>query len=396
MIGRKRKKLPSNPDIKLGRYCELNGEVEIKDLREGMDFRLPKYRREVFLRFYEFHLKYYSHPGAIYYMIPYLISKFNLDKEQQYWLVFLNGCTQNICTTWVVFQMFPNFKDITEEKFEEWHSKYWRRLDFDTDRRYQKGHLVELWKNYKDNLGGRTQVEFFERYLCNTKDKYDNFWNVWNKVFNEFFMFGRLSTFSYLEYLKIIGLNIDCPDLFLDDMSGSKSHRNGICKVLGRDDLDWFQDNTEFPGHSQEVVNWLEVEAEDLLIESMTKFKNESFFKDVNYFTLESTLCCYKSWHRVNRRYPNIYNDMFFQRIKKAESLGWEDHKINFDVFWEAREFYLPEYLRVENNQLDPTFIGNKLHQEKQNHYRLTGQAIMMNKEWDCFKNDFNEKYYGN
>jgi hypothetical protein len=41
----------------IGRYCELNNEIEETKLKYGMDFRKPKYRREVFLRFYEFHLK---------------------------------------------------------------------------------------------------------------------------------------------------------------------------------------------------------------------------------------------------------------------------------------------------------------------------------------------------
>jgi hypothetical protein len=28
----------------------------------------------------------------------------------------------------------------------------------------------------------------------------------------------------------------------------------------------------------------------------------------------------------------------------------------------------------------------------KQNHYRLTGQPIMMDRDWPCFKNDYNDK----
>jgi hypothetical protein len=376
------------------RFCEANGLEEVSDLKEGMDFRLPQYRREVFMKFYEYHLKYRSHPGAVYYMIPYLIKRFNLTREQQYWLVFINGCTQNICTTWIVFQMFPNFEDITFEKFENWHREYWKRLDFDTDRRYIKGHLVELWQSYKDNLGKLTQVQFFEQGLCSTGNKYENFYNVWDKVMSDFHMFGRLSTFSYLEYLKIIGLNIDCPELFLEDLSGSKSHRNGLMKVTGRDDLDWFKDNELITTHSKEIVDFAIDEGFKLIAEAKQRFKGRDFFHDVNFFTLESTLCCYKSWHRVNRRYPNVYNDMFFQRIKKAESLGWEDHKINFEVFWEARKAILPKHLRIEDNKLDPTYKKGSLHSEKQNHYRLTGQVIMMDEEFDCFSNDFDKKYY--
>ena len=389
------KVLRDDIEIPQGRFCELFGEQEIQDLKVGMDFRHPIYRREVFLRFYEFHLKYRAHPGAVYYMIPYLVNKYGLDKEQQYWLTYINGCTQNICTTWVIFQMFPDFKNITFDKFETWHRKYWQRLMFDIDRRYVKGKMVEQWQHYSNVLNGMTQQEFFEGYLANTGDEHENFRRVWNKVKNDFYRFGRLSTFSYLEYLRIIGLNIDCDQLFMFDLEGSKSHRNGMAKVLGRDDLEWKDGNELFSGYTNEIISWLEQEAENLLNEAKVRFKGRDFYRDVNYFTLESTFCCYKSWHRVNRRYPNVYNDMFFERIKTAESKGWEDHGINFDVFWEARRELLPKYLRLEDNPNDPTFAKGNLHPEKQNHYRITGQPIMMDKEWPCFKNDFNDKYYG-
>jgi hypothetical protein len=389
----KYKKLKSNPSIILGDYCSLNDLKPVENLEIGMDFRNPIYRREVFLRFYEFHLKYYSHPGGVYFMMPFLADKFNWTQEQKYWYAFINGSTQNVCSSWVVFSTFPYFESLNLDEFEKWHWENWRNLQYDIDRRYVKGHLSEQVQNYKKLLGGKTQVEFFND-LCNTGDKYGNFWNVWNKIFKDFFMYGRLSTFSYMEYLKIMGLNIDCPDLFMEDLDGSKSHRNGMCKVLGRDDLDWFKDNEQFPGHSKEVVMWLEDEAEELLIESKIRFQGKPFYKDVNYFTLESTLCCYKSWHRVNRRYPNIYMDMMFERIKYAESKGWSSQGIDFDIFWEARRQVLPEHLRIEDNPKDPTFKKGNLHPEKQNHYRLTGQIPMLDLDWECFKNDFNDKYY--
>ena len=34
------------------------------------------------------------------------------------------------------------------------------------------------------------------------------------------------------------------------------------------------------------------------------------------------------------------------------------------------------------------------LHPYKQNFYLNTGQVIMMDKEWDCFKNDYNDYVY--
>ena len=382
-------------EIKLVRKCELDGIPEVHDLKEGMDFREPQYRREVFLNFYEYHLKYKSHPGAVYYVMPYLAEKYEWDFETRLWFAFINGATQNPLTSWVLFQRFPVFSEVNLDEMEKWHRAYWRNLDYDTDRRYQKGHFVEMVTNYKELIGSKTQVEYFSD-ICDTGDVYENFKKLWDVVFNDFFMYGRLSTFSYTEYLKIMGLNIDCGDLFIFDKSGSKSHRNGLCVVLGRDDYDVRKDNEDLPqefvkGHTKELMGWLETEGELLLKDAKERFKGSDFFEDVNYYTLESTLCCYKSWHRKNRRYPNVYNDMFFDRIKKAEMRDWyeiDGLSTNFRDFWEAREKYLPEHMRRENNPNDPGLV-----KVKQNWYRFTGQVPMMDKEFSYYKNDFFETY---
>jgi hypothetical protein len=179
--------------------------------------------------------------------------------------------------------------------------------------------------------------------------------------------------------------NIDCDQLFLEDMSGSKSHRNGLAIVLGRDDLDWHDSNPGFNGkYSPETLGWLKEEGAALLAEAKQRAKGKSWAYDVSYFTLESALCTYKSWHRPNRRYPNVYADMFHDRIKKAET-HWPGR--DFSEFWGARREYLPEHLRLEDNPAD---VGVK--PLKQNHYRLTGQVVMMSEEWPCFRNDYNDK----
>ena len=45
----------------------------------------------------------------------------------------------------------------------------------------------------------------------------------------------------------------------------------------------------------------------------------------------------------------------------------------------------LPAHLRIEDNEND---LG--LHAIKQNHYRQTGQVIMMDKEYPEYANDYN------
>jgi hypothetical protein len=365
------------------RGCEILGIEEVKDLRKGLDFRLPQYRREVFLRFYEFHLKYKAHPGCVYFVFPFLAERYGWSMEDKLWFAFINGNTQNPVTSWLIFNSFPNLNLLSIKELEDWYSKEFKRLEFDTDRRHQKSDFVQSVDCYKKLTNGN-QVDYFSN-LAKSEDEYENFRVLWKVVKEQFYSFGRLATFSYLEYLRIMGVNLDCDQLFLDDLSGSKSHRNGLAKVLGRDDLDWHDSNPSFDGkYSKDMIQWLEKEAELLLLEAKERMRGKPYFKDVSYFTLESAFCTYKSWYRKNRRYPGVYADMFHDRIKRAEK-RWPEK--DFGVFWEARRKYLPWYLRLEDNPKD---LGLK--PEKQNHFRNTGQVIMMHHDWECFENDYNKR----
>jgi hypothetical protein len=366
----------------IGRYSEINDIKEISELKIGMDFRLPEYRREVFLRFYGFHLKYKSHPGGVYFMLDALRTEFNLSDEDMYWIAFINGVTQHIVSTWVIFCEFKSFRS-DPNKIQSFINDNWSSLGWDMDRRYVKAKFGEALKCYQE-LIPTTQSDYFSN-ICKSKNYEENFRSLWGIVINKFSYFGRLSTFSYLEYLKIIGLNIECDSLFLDDLSGSKSHRNGLSLILGRDDLDWHKSiNPSFVGYSEGQLEWLESEGEILLNEARDRFKNELFVNDVSYFTLESTMCCYKSWFRPNRRYPNVYMDMMYERIKKSE----ESDKLNrdFSIFWKAREKTLDKRLLLEYNSDDPG-----LSKIKQNHFRETGEVIMIDIDYPCFTNSFNK-----
>jgi hypothetical protein len=367
-----------------GRYCELTGVPEVQNLQAGMDFRKPEHRREVFLRFYEFHLKYRAHPGCVYFVVPHLYKTFKWEREARLWFAFINGNTQNPVTSWIIFKRFQDFAKLKTADLEKWFNYEFKRLAFDTDRRHQKSGFMDSVRCYQ-KLTHREQEEFFLGFI-NAEDQYENFRWAWDVVRNQFYSFGRLASFSYLEYLRIVRLNLDCDRLFLEDVSGSKSHRNGLAKVLGRDDLDWHDSNpTGFDGkYTPEMLEWLNTEASLLLDAARQRVIGKPYAYDVSYFTLESTLCTYKSWHRPNRRYPGVYLDMFHDRIKQAE-LKWPEE--DFGLFWDARKTYLPAHLRLEDNPAD---VGVK--PEKQNHYRQTGQVIMMDRFDSVFQNDYNDR----
>lgn len=343
-----------------------------------IDFRLPEYRREVFHKFYEFHLKYKAHPGAVYYLFPYIEQQNSLDKEQMLWLAYINGNTQNPVMSWLVFKRYPSPEEFIEKSGKKWFNENWGRLQWDMDRRYQKKSFPDNVEWYWQETAVHTQVGYFGL----DTDKQADFQKCWHKVRNGFPTFGRLSAFSYLEYLRIVGMNIDCDDLFLEDISGSKSHRNGLAIVLGRNDLD-FRGN---PSYQPGQIEWLTAEAKQLLEEAKARSRGKNWEHDVSYFTLESALCTYKSWHRPNRRYPNVYNDMLYNRIRWAEE-HWPEE--DFGIFWRARAFYLPSYLCLENNPRDPGL--SKL---KQNFYLETGCPVMMSKDYPEFDNEFDRSIW--
>jgi len=349
---------------------------EEKALEYGMDFRDPRYRREVFHRFYEFHLRYRSHPGAVYYVLPHLARVRGWNLEDRLWFAFLNGNTQNPVTSLTIFDAFPTPGRATPPAFARWWGEHYDRLPFDTDRRYHKKFVPQTVEAYRKMIGGREQERFYAQFD-------GGFRHLWEFIEKKrgFPYFGRLSAFSFIEYLRISGLALECDSLFLDDLPGSKSHRNGLCKVLGRDDLDWHDSNPAFPGYSGSCIDWLTEEGALLLKEARARARGKPWEGDAGYFTLESALCTYKSWHRPNRRYPNVYNDLFLDRLRTAEK-----HGVDTRVFHEARAASLPPHLLLENNPRDPGCVP-----AKQNHYGLTGECIMMNREWPCFRNGFND-----
>jgi hypothetical protein len=350
------------------------------------DWRLPERRREVFHDFYEFHLRYRSHPGCVYYLMPWLRDHFGWDTEECYWFAFLNGNTQHPITSLLLFEAGPSLAD-ADVAVRFWQEHY-QRLGWDTDRRYHKKAFDKAVASYLGLVAPYgTQEEFWKAQAAGG---WSAVWDAGRSVET----FGRLSAFSYLEYVRIMSdgtaVEFDCEDLFLEDMAGSRSHRNGLCIVTGLDHMDWHSSNPDFDGHyDRSVLSYLEAEGASLRSEARARAAGMPWEHDVSYFTLESTLCTYKGWHRPNRRYPGVYNDMLYDRIKSAV-VAWPDDPLTAalieDTFWRARAECLPRYLRLEDVPGDPG-----LSPVKQNHYRETGEVIVLGHEYPIYWSSFDQ-----
>lgn len=334
--------------------------------RTMTDWRLPENRREAFQRSYTFSLRHLSFPGMVYSMLPAIAEAYDLDDDGRAWLVWLNGNTQNVVTSLLLLEAAPRPSD-WKDAIAYWNDNF-EKLEWDTDRRHQKsrfGVATERWAHMDFN---QTSPAFgwFESSM-------EGWEEVWKFSKAQPYM-GRLSAWSMMEYARILLPGIpDMGSWLLDDVSGSRSHRNGLAVVAGHDAWSWDAETPFILG----LVPDLEKLADDLLEEAAGRNcspENVNIIDpNVTRLTLESALCTYKSWHKPNRRYPNVYADMMYQRIKKAEAR----FDRSLDLLWQIRQDTLPSFLRVEDNPDDPG-----LSRIKQNYYRETGEIILLGREW--------------
>lgn len=330
------------------------------------DWRLPENRREHFQRLYSFHLKYGTNPGCVYHLMPSVAAALDMDEDQRAWLVWLNGNTQNMVTSLLLFEAAPTHKDWA--KAVAFWDENFTKLEWDTDRRHQKS-----------KFGVATEQWFWEYGHQPAKAwlQHSEWADAWRFSKGQPYM-GRLSAWSMLEYARIL-LGPQVPDadtLLLDDLDGSRSHRNGLGLVAGFESTYWEPGDVELLGVTQNLQEL----GSSLLAEAHERNPGHP---DVGYLTLESALCTYKSHFKPNRRYPNVYADMMYQRIKKGEARFGHQ----FDLLWESRKHNIPSYLRLEDNPRDPGLTP-----VKQNWFLEHGEVPMMSWDYPDMRNGFDDK----
>ena len=290
-----------------------------------MDYRLPQNNREAFIRWYAWSLNYDDCDPAVW-ATNYLNKRYEHNDEQRLWLAWLYGNTYQLPTAWVLMNEFPDYELATVDRMTQWNTTNYKKLRYQVDTKWNKGHLPVMFASYQQFIGNRTQRERMESFYGSNEE--DNFDNLWQSVKSGLHKFGRYSTWFYLQHLKhTAGINISPTSLMLDDYDGSRSHRNGLLCALGRpDDMDRKLTNQEY--------QTLESEAKSILIETKDRFPELS--QQIDFFTMETCLCSFKKIFRAHHgRYLGYYLDRQAEEIIKAEGDGW--YGIDWDVLWDAR-----------------------------------------------------------
>ena len=303
------------------------------------DYRLPEHRAEYFTALYRMNLEYKSMPGMVYLYLPALREFYGWDAETALWAAFVNGLTQSPITTLRILEKLPACPPAGAElsAFAAWFNEEWAYLHFDSDRLKNKRHTVAAIKSYAvvvEEFGTQANM------LAATRS-YAELWATASR----FYSMGRLSCFSYLEYVRILGYGADCDNLMFDDKQGSRSHRNGMLFLLGHDEYVWDKraDNG-FDGQYQNfegLCKHLDRHASNYLLH----FNTVNPHPDANNFTLESQCCQFKNGFFA-RRYPGVYSDMAWDRIRWYDERSTAEHLTK--LFRAFRADSLPEWLREE------------------------------------------------
>jgi len=303
-----------------------------------MDYRLQENRREAFIRWYVWSLQYNDCDPAVW-MTNYLNKRYEHNDEQKLWLCWLYGNTYHLPTAWVLMNEFPDFELATVDRMEQWNTVNYQRLRYQTDTKWNKGHLPTMFESYQKFIGKGTQRERMESFYASSEE--DSFDRLWKGTKTSLHKFGRYSTWFYLQHLKhTANVSVNPTSLMLDDYDGSRSHRNGLLYALGQEsDCDRRLSATEYSN--------LEIHAREILEESKRRFPNLA--DQIDFFTMETCLCSFKKIFREHHgRYLGYYLDRSSEEIKKVSNDGW--YGIEWEVLWQAREETLDLRLATRDN----------------------------------------------
>jgi len=290
-----------------------------------MDYREKQNRREAFIRWYAWSLKYDDCDPAVW-ATNYLNTRYEHNDEQKLWLCWLYGNTYYLPTAWVLMNEFPDYELATVDRMTQWNTTNYKRLRYQTDTKWNKGHLPSMFASYQKFIGEGSQREKLESFYGDNEAQ--NFDALWGVLKGNLHKFGRYSTWFYLQHLKhTAGVLVEPTSLMLDDYDGSRSHRNGLLFALGQDD-DYDRKLT-----GSEYQN-LESHSKSIICEMKTRFPDLA--SQIDYFTMETCLCSFKKIFRERHgRYLGYYLDRQAEEIIKCEGDEWNG--IDWQVMWDAR-----------------------------------------------------------
>lgn len=318
-----------------------------------LDYRIKDYklRRQAFVRWCVWSIFFEDCDPALF-MTSYLFDRFEHNLEQKLWICWIYGTTYCFPTTWLIWNEMPDFELVNMSRLVNWNLNNYPRLRYQTDTKYNKGFLPEQFFSYNKWIGGNSQREKIYGLLSGNPDR--DFETLFSEVTKKLFKFGRYSAWFYLQTLKqCAGVSLEPPNLILSDYAGSRSHRNGLCYAVAKDE--WIDQKLD-----QTQIAWLEEQAKEIL-EEIKLLLPETKRRKADLFALESMLCSFKKLFRKERgRYLGYYLDRQGEEIRKAEGDHWDG--IDWKPLWDARNETIPQKYHDE-------LLGGVIQKQRMEHF---------------------------
>ena len=291
-----------------------------------IDYRLEENRRDAFIEWMRWSIVNNDCDPSLF-MANYLFDRYEHNQEQKLWVCWLYGTTYYLPTSWVIWNEFPDMELVGTERINDWNTANYSRLRYQTDTKYNKGHLATQFESYRKwvSTHDSQRAKLESLYGDNEVQTYQNLTNAFVKDLHKF---GRYTTWFYLQTLKhCAGVPLEAKDLLLSD-PGSKSHRNGLLWALGFER----RIGEKLTPYAYEI---LEEKAAHILADVKEKLPPELRYK-ADFFAMETCLCSFKKLFRKSRgRYLGYYLDRQAEEIKKVETDGWDG--IYWQPWWDAR-----------------------------------------------------------
>ena len=265
------------------------------------------------------------------YMTKYFFDRFEYNTEQRLWLTWIYGTTYYWPTAYIVWNEFPDMELVGVDRLTDWNNSNYSRLRYQTDTKWNKGHLPAQFLSYKEFVGDRSQRSALTQRFVG--DPVKDFYTLWDTV-NSWHKFGRYTSWFYIQTLKqCCDIPVDVDSLWFHDYSGSRSHRNGMCYAV--DKPEWIDQRL-----SSDQIDYLEAQGREILQEVKLKHGDKA-----DFFAMETALCSFKKlFRRREGRYMGYYHDRQAEEIRKVEADGW--YGIDWTPMWDARrETIDPKYL---------------------------------------------------
>lgn len=305
--------------------------------------------KEMFVKWFGRSLEINDCDSALF-MTKYFFDRFEYNSEQRLWISWIYGTTYYWPTAYVIWNEFPDMELVGVERLRDWNNSNYSRLRYQTDTKWNKGHLADQFVSYQEFVGGRSQREALTSNFVG--DPVKDFYSLWETV-NAWHKFGRYTSWFYIQTLKqCCDIPIDVDSLWLHDYSGSRSHRNGLCYALGKED--WIDQKLD-----KDQIVFLESEAKEMLEE--TKLKYPHVADKADFFAMETCLCSFKKlFRRKHGRYLGYYLDRQAEEMRKVGRDGWDG--IDWTPLWDAR-----------NETVDREWLKGRIDKELFNVFLDTG-----------------------